>query len=202
MADWNEHENSNSSSSFCDDRSQTQKETTPRKRGSEQYLTGKIGGIKEFRVKEKLSLSPLDLSDPTEGIAMHAKRQLLKYNEVLQGVVLSFDELKVDGDPRVLDSGYVLINLSVKYYAFSPQPGDRLRGTVTKVWEGRVACLVYGCFNASVELEEGATVPDVGEGVDFVVRNVNRTKDGILAVEGLMDANKKRRKHKQKKDVS
>ena len=162
---------------------------------------GHIGGMKEFQVREKLILSPLDLSDPLDGVSHHVKRNLLKYVETFRGVVLSVDILKVDPSPKILDSGFVLVQISARYYVFSPREGDMLRGVVTKMGEGKCACLVYNCFNASVELVDEVVV-SAGDAIEFVVRAVSRTKDGILAVLGtmqFMQVSSKKTSYKHKK---
>ena len=157
------------------------------------------GGMREFEVRENIVLAPLDLINPTEGIMQQIRRNLLKYTENFKGVVLCFDLLSVQGDPKVLDSGYVLVQVRARYYTFSPEEGDRLLGTVSKVGDGQVACLVYNCFNASVELTEGGRGYEEGEEVEFVVRVISRTKDGILAVMGTAVEKVKKKRHKHKK---
>lgn len=157
-----------------------------------------IGGMKEFQVREKLTLSPLDLSDPIDGVSQHVKRNLLKYVETFRGVVLSVEVLKVDPSPKILDSGFVLVQISARYYVFSPREGDTLRGVVTKMGEEKCGCLVYNCFNASVELVEEVVV-SAGDVIEFVVRAVSKTKDGILAVIGEMQVSSKETGYKHKK---
>ena len=181
------------SDSVCDVTQSSEELQTLKKRQD------KVGGMREFEVSENIALPPMDLSNPIGGVMQHMRRSLLKYNETFKGVVICFDLLSVNGDPKVLESGYVLLQVRARYYAFSPREGDRLRGTVTKVGEGQVACLVYNCFNASVELIEGKGAHGVGEEVEFVVRAVSRTKDGILAVMGAMAPHKKKKRHKHKK---
>ena len=181
------------SESVCDATNSSQELLTLEKR---QDING---GMREFEVSENIVLSPIDLGNPIEGVMLQMRRNLLKYTESFNGVVLCFDLLNVQGDPTVLDSGYVLVHIRARYYAFSPREGDKLRGTVTKVGEGQVACLVYNCFNASVELIEGERGYGVGEEVEFVVRCVTRTKDGILAVMGTVETGKKKKRHKHKK---
>ena len=158
---------------------------------------GHIGGMKEFQVREKLTLSPLDLSDPIGGVSQYVKRNLLKYVEAFRGVVLSVDILKIDSSPKILDSGYVLVQISARYCVFSPREGDMLRGVVTKMGEEKCACLVYNCFNASVELVE--VVVSAGDVIEFVVQAVSRTKDGILAMTGTMQVSSKKTGYKHKK---
>ncbi|KAI6647549.1 DNA-directed RNA polymerase I subunit RPA43 [Oopsacas minuta] len=163
-----------------------------------QIEDGHLGGMREFHVSENLTLSPLDLTSPVDGVLQHVKRNLLKYVETFKGVVLSVNLLKVDTSPKILDSGYVLVQIWARYYVFSPHEGDTLRGVVTKVGEDKLACLVYNCFNASVDMV-GDVELTPGEIVEFIIRAVSRTKDGILAVMGVMKVASKKKDHKHKK---
>lgn len=130
--------------------------------------------LREVEALIPLSLSPSCLKkngNVKDGIDEQLNQYLMKYNEELGGVVLSYRKVCVDdeycsnetGSPRpagMLIQGFPWIQIDVKVHMllFSPHPGHSLHGVVQSLGPDHVNLLVHGVFNVSI-FRDG--LPDV-----------------------------------------
>merc|ERR1711968_97907 len=130
-------------------------------RGTRRAMTG---GFFQTTCKLYVHLHPSCLTDPTSAIESELNTKLLQYDEKLEGVVLSYDNIKVEnelGRVRMFcDSHFINVHISARLLLFCPKPGAKLVGEVNYVDSGSVGLLVHGIFNASIADEQ---IPDEWE---------------------------------------
>lgn len=84
-----------------------------------------------------VSLLPSDIGDIYAGIRRNIYQFLMKYNDVVGGVLLSVSNLSfTDGarEGRITDEmPHIHFNVKAKVQAFRPRPGHVLTGRVNKV---------------------------------------------------------------------
>ncbi|KAK1943455.1 DNA-directed RNA polymerase I subunit RPA43 [Phytophthora citrophthora] len=112
------------------------------------------------KVRHSVSLSPCHAMEPRVGIEQNLTEQLMRYSEPLQGVVLSFSNVKLDRPHGVIVNEMPFIHCKVLADAllFRPKEGMKLRGIVNKIGSNHVGMLFAGVFNGSVaeaELPKG-----------------------------------------------
>ncbi|KAG1685559.1 hypothetical protein DVH05_007860 [Phytophthora capsici] len=112
------------------------------------------------KVRHSVSLSPCHAMEPRVGIEQNLTEQLMRYSEPLQGVVLSFSNVKLDRPHGVIVNEMPFIHCKVLADAllFRPKEGMMLRGVVNKIGSNHVGMLFAGVFNGSVaeaELPKG-----------------------------------------------
>lgn len=100
------------------------------------------------------SLLPADLKEKQQGVESTISMHLLKYVPALQGVLLSFQDVKI------LDHGFILNDQCYSHYkisydalVFGPKIGETLQGKITKVFSSHVVVLVLQYFTASISAE-------------------------------------------------
>lgn len=107
-----------------------------------------------------LSLVPSAMTNTAK--AMHACMQsmLLKYSDGLGGVLLSFDNIKVDKSKNGGSFGRVLNEMPhIHFYVicdvfvFNPSIGTTLTGVVNETFPSHVGLLVHELFNAMISAE-------------------------------------------------
>lgn len=163
----------------------------------------------ESTAKLYVHLHPSCLEDPTAALEQELNSKLLQYDEKLQGVVLSYDQIKVeDEQARVrifADSHYINVHISTRLLLFRPQAGCKLVGEVNYTNSSAVGLLVHGIFNASISDEHipdewefyedqdadtsywaaGETRMEIGSLVEFEVVDF-RTQDDILSIQACI----------------
>ncbi|KAI9984112.1 hypothetical protein PInf_005405 [Phytophthora infestans] len=112
------------------------------------------------KVRHNVSLSPCHAVDARVGIEQNLTEQLMRYSEALQGVVLSFSNVKLDRPYGAIVNEMPFIHCKVLTDAlvFRPKEGMKLRGVVNKIGSNHVGMLFAGVFNGSVaeaELPKG-----------------------------------------------
>ena len=111
-------------------------------------------------VRHNVSLSPCHATEPRVGINEDLTKQLMRYSEPLQGVVLSFHNVQLDRPYGAIVNEMPFIHCKVVADAlvFRPTVGMQLRGVVNKIGSNHVGMLFAGVFNGSVaeaELPKG-----------------------------------------------
>lgn len=161
--------------------------------------------FRERTAKLYVHLHPSCLDNPGAALNHELDSKLLQYDEVLKGVVLAYDQVKVE-EPgsrvRIFnDSHFLNVHISVRLLLFSPKKGIRLVGEVNYTSGSGVGLLVHGIFNASIQ---DANIPqdweyydddddgywektdgekmEIGTLVSFEVLELNQT-DNILSIQ-------------------
>ena len=107
-----------------------------------------------------LSLAPSALSNTAK--AMHASMQsmVMKYSDGLGGVLLSFDNVKVDKNKNGGSYGKILNEMPHMHFyvtcdvlVFNPSIGKSLSGVVNETFPSHVGVLVHELFNAMISAE-------------------------------------------------
>jgi len=109
--------------------------------------------FQESTARLYVHLHPSCLEDPAAALEHELNGKLMRYDEVLKGIVLSYDQVKVE-DSRVRifnDSHFLNVRVSVRWLLFCPQPGMKLVGEVNYATSTGLGLLVHGIFNASIQ---------------------------------------------------
>ncbi|KAJ3375500.1 hypothetical protein GGF31_004619 [Allomyces arbusculus] len=106
-------------------------------------------------------LAPKFVGAPMRGVEDHLNRMLLKYNDQVGGVVLSYRNVQFLSDTAAIlyDSPFMHFHISAELLAFAPTAGARLTGVINKQSPSHIGLLVYNLFNASIpaaQLPDGA----------------------------------------------
>jgi hypothetical protein len=107
-----------------------------------------------------LSLAPSAMANPSKAMHTSMTSMLLKYSDGLGGVLLSFDNIKVDKTKNSGSYGKILnemphIHVYVKcnVLVFNPSVGTSLTGVVNETFPSHVGLLVHELFNAMISAE-------------------------------------------------
>lgn len=147
--------------------------------------------FKFVNVKKKMSLPPSYIGRVAEGITEHINSEILQFSEEIGGVILSYSKPSVRQQLGSIfdEQPHVHFELQVSYCVFAPQIGSILWGKINNLGEDHLGCLVYDCFNASIQ-EKGFLVGrngfrqhQVGDMVRFRVTEFE-TSGGILSLKG------------------
>ena len=148
-------------------------------------------------IELRLYIAPAWLADPMEGIREQLDRMVLRYVDQLDGVLLSYEDLRLKmsalGQPlgRIRDD-LPEIHLRVIFTAtyFAPKAGDRMDCVVSRIGTDHIALLVMGVFNGTVALppdwDPAKPKVEPDETREFIVRSV-RHVNGILSMQGDLE---------------
>ncbi|XP_073533941.1 DNA-directed RNA polymerase I subunit RPA43 [Phyllobates terribilis] len=145
--------------------------------------------------RRHIALSPKYMSKKRSGITEHLTAELLKYNVVLEGVPVAYDNIKLIGELGDIydDIGYIHINIEADFVVFQPQYGEKLVGVVNKKAPSHIGCLVHGCFNASIPRPMKMAVEawqhvdvNVGDQLEFEVFRLDSDAVGVLCIRGRL----------------
>ncbi|XP_006154539.1 DNA-directed RNA polymerase I subunit RPA43 [Tupaia chinensis] len=143
-----------------------------------------------------IALSPRYLNRKRTGIREQLDAELLRYSESLFGVPIAYDNIKVVGELGDIydDQGHIHLNIEADFVIFSPEPGQKLMGTVNKVSSSHVGCLVHGCFNASIPKPEQMSAEqwqtleiNVGDELEFEVYRLDSDAAGVFCIRGKLN---------------
>lgn len=165
----------------------------------------------------RVDLPPCYVQRVEEGIAAHLNQRLLRWGHDIQGILLAYDQLHVKRRPGRIHPfhAYVRVHAMARMLVFQPQPGCRVRGTVTRVGRAAINLTVLGAFHATITAAEvgqhfrhdpqtRAYVHDsrpennlvVGKEVEFVVTNL-QVRQGKCSLEGSLSKHHHERKRKE-----
>ncbi|XP_040599205.1 DNA-directed RNA polymerase I subunit RPA43 [Mesocricetus auratus] len=146
--------------------------------------------------RRHVALSPRYLSRKRTGIREQLDAELLRYSESLLGVPIAYDNIRVVGELGDIydDQGHIHLNIEADFVIFSPEPGQKLMGTVNKVSSSHIGCLVHGCFNASIPKPEHLSYEEwqnleinVGDELEFDVFRLDSDSAGVFCIRGKLD---------------
>lgn len=128
------------------------KKAKPEDSPAENTLTG---CFTRKHVELSISLLPSALSDVQAHLEDSVRSMLLKYSDTFEGILLSFDSLKVLQKGRILNE---LPNLHYRValdgLVFTPAPQQTLSGCITESFHSHISLLIMNYFNASITAEE------------------------------------------------
>lgn len=143
--------------------------------------------------RRHLALAPKFLHKKRSGIKENLDAELLKYNVVLEGVPLAYDDIKIVGELGDIydDVGYIHINIEADFVIFQPQCGQTLVGVVNKKAPSHIGCLIHGCFNASIPRPMRIPVEvwqcmevNIGDQLQFEVFRLDSDAVGVFCIRG------------------
>ena len=112
----------------------------------------------ESRVLLKCAILPISMGYPLDAVRVQLNDMLLKYNEGLQGIPISFSKIEFDRGKecgRILDEQpWIHVDITTSVLLFKPAAGNTIHGKVNQISDSHVSLLVYGIFNASITSEE------------------------------------------------
>mmetsp|Transcript_6476 Transcript_6476/g.11146 ORF Transcript_6476/g.11146 Transcript_6476/m.11146 type:complete len:289 (+) Transcript_6476:94-960(+) len=115
------------------------------------------------RVQFTISLLPWSMRNCEQAVKSSIRKMLLRYSDGLGGILLAYDDVKLQ-DPRNDDNskgrGWILNELPYIHYevtcralVFSPSLGCELQGVVNGCFHSHIGILVMGNINAMVSAE-------------------------------------------------
>ena len=158
----------------------------------------------------KMHLPPATLNDVGAGISEVLNRRLMKYDETIGGVMLSYSNVTLSKDRGAIfnELPNIMFEVNVEAVIFGPRPGCRLLGKVNKISRNHVGMLVGGVFNASVSSDKiskdlqydaeldtwcdnrpGTNAPgalSLGDNLSFVAERI-QSSGGIFCINGKLD---------------
>lgn len=126
------------------------------------------GSISNIFFQKKLALSisvlPSALGDVIKSIEDSLRQFLLKYSDGVEGVLLSFENVKTLGKGSILNElPHIHYDVEVDALVFRPNIGCKLKGLVTEAsFHSHLSLVVHRYFNASISADEMRTA-----GFDF-----------------------------------
>uniref|UniRef100_A0A3B5KGN9 DNA-directed RNA polymerase subunit n=1 Tax=Takifugu rubripes TaxID=31033 RepID=A0A3B5KGN9_TAKRU len=146
--------------------------------------------------RRHVTLPPVYLSKKRSGIRGELQTQLLKFSQILKGVPLAYDNIRILGQygDIINDSGYIHMDILADFILFQPRKGQKLLGKVNKLGVSHVGCLVHGCFNASIPKPNLVPMetwrdagPRIGAELEFEVTALDADTVGVLLIRGRLD---------------
>ncbi|OMJ09007.1 DNA-directed RNA polymerase I subunit RPA43 [Smittium culicis] len=116
------------------------------------YKVLKSSDFVNIRGKLLITLPPLLLQKPDQGVYETLNGMLLKYIPQLSGVLVSFSQVRYESSfgKLMYDYPYLLFEVSAEFLVWRPLRGLRLRGVVNIQSQSHIGILVYNIFNASI----------------------------------------------------
>eukprot|EP00461_Guttulinopsis_vulgaris_P001577 UN01577 len=113
-------------------------------------------------LKRQIHLLPSKLANLKDGIRSILSSMLMRYDQQLQGVVLSYDKLELldqNADIFLERTTFTFYQIRFRVLVYKPQVGSYVIGTVNTISEGdHIGLLVHDLFNAVVIGSKG--LPD------------------------------------------
>lgn len=117
------------------------------------------------RVELKCAILPKDMSYPMDAIKLQLNDMLLKYNEDMQGIPISFSKIEFDSGKQygkvIAEQPWIHVDIVTSVLLFKPLRGKVIHGHINQISDSHVSLLLYGMFNASIAAEE------VGQNFEF-----------------------------------
>lgn len=115
-----------------------------------------MSGFKNVKTRLEIHLAPQFTNNINQGIKDYLNSLLTKYIPELEGVALTYSNIKQLATKSIIrsESPYMHFKIQVDFLVFSPKVSEKLIGVVNKVSPGHIGCLVYGLFNASIATDQ------------------------------------------------
>ena len=170
------------------------------------------GTFRCIQVKEHLSLLPCYVGNISQGVISYLNNKILKNSSQLNGVLLSYSKpVLLQKEGRILDElPHIHFDLSYTAYVFRPLLGSVLHGSVNKIGNDHVGCLLYDCFNVSIVKKEKRHSDGfsssykklkIGTEISFKVLSIDRPiSSDVLSLVGELESKKlKKSSHRKRK---
>ncbi|GLE02176.1 hypothetical protein PINS_up011014 [Pythium insidiosum] len=160
------------------------------------------------KIRQPVSLLPCHIGDARLGIDQEMTALLMRYSDKLEGVILSFSNVRLEKPSGHIlnEQPYIHCKVIADALVFQPRVGMTLSGVVNKIGSNHVGLLIAGVFNGSVaasELPKGyvhnyaedawkgadGTTISVGETITVKVARVH-VAGGMIAIEASMRSSK------------
>ncbi|DBA01742.1 TPA: hypothetical protein N0F65_010152 [Lagenidium giganteum] len=108
------------------------------------------------RVRHNVSLSPCHVAQPKLGIEQELTGTLMRHSDKLNGVVLSYSNVRLDQPHGHImnEMPYIHCKVIADALVFQPREGMTLKATVNKIGSNHIGMLFAGVFNGSVAASE------------------------------------------------
>ena len=110
------------------------------------------------KIQLKVALTPQQSAAPIEGIKSQLNRMLLKYNDEVGGVPITYTGISFPPGKeygRILgEHPWIHVDVTTTMLVFQPAVGLTVRGKINKVSDSYMSLLVFGMFNANISEEE------------------------------------------------
>jgi hypothetical protein len=126
--------------------------------------------FEEVQCTGSVRLLPSFAGNPLDGVKQQLNASLMRFDEVVGGVVVSYSKLQFVTSAAALSVDHSLISVAVKMVlnVLKPQPGAELSffspifphtraGVVTSMTSHNIGLLMYGVFNISVASEDAGS---------------------------------------------
>eukprot|EP00126_Sphaerothecum_destruens_P004139 Sdes_comp18022_c0_seq1m7318 len=103
-----------------------------------------------------IPILPHFLSNPKDGIKEYLKSLLMRYNDIVDGFIIAYNQLSLLSDcgKIISDCPAIFVSINCKLLCFCPKIGHRVCGIVNKISNEHIGVLILGRFNASIPSKE------------------------------------------------
>lgn len=119
----------------------------------------------ESRVLLKCAILPVSLGAPMDAIKLQLNEMLLKYNDELQGIPITFSRIEYDRGKELgrimAEQPHIHIDITTTVLLFKPAADKIIYGKINQTSDSHISLLVYGIFNASIASDQ------LGKGYKF-----------------------------------
>ncbi|KAJ0406420.1 hypothetical protein P43SY_007028 [Pythium insidiosum] len=160
------------------------------------------------KIRQPVSLLPCHIGDARLGIDQEMTTLLMRYSDKLEGVILSFSNVRLEKPSGHIlnEQPFIHCKVIADALVFQPRVGMTLSGVVNKIGSNHIGLLIAGVFNGSVaanELPKGYVhnyAEDAWKGADGTCISVGETitvkvvrvhvAGGMIAIEASMRSGK------------
>ena len=93
--------------------------------------------FQEIDILVKVAIQPLHTSHPMDAVRQQLNNSLFNYNEKMQGVPLSFSDLRFPKGKEygrlLIDQPWIHVDVLTKLVVFVPAVGSKIEGKIVKV---------------------------------------------------------------------
>jgi DNA-directed RNA polymerase I subunit RPA43 len=116
-------------------------------------------GFERIKTRLQIHLAPTFINNTDQGITEYLGQMVTKYIPELEGVLISFANIRKLDTQCVLktESPFLHFYITVELTLFRPKLDMVMVGIVNKVSPDHVGCLVNGYFNCSIAKDQFAT---------------------------------------------
>ena len=140
-------------------------------------------------VRERVALLPKCLGRVKHHVLEYFNARVLKYSDALHGVVVSYSNVKITQELAALvgEDPHIRFDVEATVLVFRPVVGSKLQGRVGTISWDMASCLIFDCFNASIDrppdADESWPHKDIGDMVEFTVVGIKQAH-GVVSIKG------------------
>jgi DNA-directed RNA polymerase subunit E'/Rpb7 len=114
--------------------------------------------FQQSEVTLKVAILPVHSAQPIDAVKQQLNNLLFKYSETLDGVPLSFSDLKFPKGKEyariMTDQFWLHVDVCTKLLMFRPVVGSIVNGKINKISDNHISILIFALFNASISEQE------------------------------------------------